>query len=109
MSENNYSMFFLQNVRSLNPKSTPKIIYRHFYKKIQEKQIAEFLILKKTLDLIDNKIRQINVVTEDLEEIKRIREITKHLKDLESEIRDQHAKPGSDFLDALKTVFTYNH
>jgi hypothetical protein len=106
MANPGYTMFLLNNIRS-RPRAPPADIFRLFYKKIQEQQLKEIIVLKKALDIIDTNVRQINVVTDDPEEKKRILLQTQILLKVAHEIRETHAKPGSEFLNALELVLKF--
>ena len=104
-----YNMFFINHAKTYlarrNP--TPKELYAIFYKKIQAEQLSEYKVLKKALDIIEQEVRRINVVTEDEGERATILAKTEILMKIDREIREAHAKPGHEFLKALDTIFTY--
>jgi hypothetical protein len=99
--------FLLYNIRQ-NPRATPDKIYNLFHKQIQEQQLKEIQILRKALDIIDRNVREINIVTEDPGEQQKINLQTDILRKVEREIRDNHTRSGSEFLNALDLVLKFN-
>ena len=82
----------------------PKNVYLHFYKKVQEKQLNDIKIVEPIFTIIDNKIRKINVNTQDPIEQKNIREQTILLTGIIQEIRESLYADNSKFLDSLAIV-----
>jgi len=101
--------FFLSNVCQLLRQGVPPIaVYRFFHQKIAEKQEKKYAVIKFILDKIDNKIREIHVNTQDVNEIRIIKEKSDMLNTMRQEIQDELFKDDSDFLDAVKKVLEWN-
>ena len=106
----NFNMYFMNSTipyirNSRNP--TPLELYNLFFKNIQEAQIRD----KKYLDIFTNQIeqevRKINVVTNDLNEQNIIAEKTQLLMKLDNDTREKFHRKHADYLDALRKVFLF--
>ena len=72
-----------------------------------EKQEKDFRALAPVFKVLDDKIREINVNTEDLIERRIIQEKTQLLTQLIKTINDETFSEDAKFLDAVRTVFAY--
>ncbi len=106
MNQDGHNMFFLNTVRRF-PKAPPAAVYKKLYTQIQERQLNEIKTLKKAFDIIDKNVREINVVTEDPEMKNRISWQTQILMKVDRELREEHVKNDSEFLNALDTVLKF--
>ena len=101
------SSYFLRTIWAQN-KLTKNQIYSFYHKKIADKQLNDAKALEIVFKLIDEKIRQINVNTDDPVEKRIIQEKTQMLSQLIKAIRDEKFSEDSKFLNAVKKVLDYN-
>lgn len=100
--------FFLKTIcGNIQNRLTKDQIYSFYHQKIAEKQIKDFKALALVFKVLDDKIREINVNTEDPIESRIIQEKTQLLVQLNKDIRDEKFSEDAKFLDAIRTVFAY--
>ena len=110
MSFGNNRLFLLSTIGPLvgNKNLTPYQIYSFYHQKIAQKQKEQLRQFSFVFNILDQSRRQIDVVTEDPDEIKKNIEKLKLLSDIETQIRDGLFKNDADFLNALTTTFNYD-
>ena len=100
--------FFLRTIcGNVQNRLTRDQIYSFYHKKVAEKQVKDAKALEIVFKLIDEKIRQINVNTDDPIERRIIQEKSQLLVELDKAIRDEKFSEDAKFLDAIRTVFAY--
>ena len=100
--------FFLKTIcGNIQNRLTREQIYSFYHQKIAEKQEKDFKALALVFKVLDDKIREINVNTEDPIEARIIQEKTQLLTQLDKAIRDEKFSEDAKFLDAVRTVFAY--
>jgi hypothetical protein len=100
--------FFLKTIcGNIQNRLTREQIYSFYHQKIAEKQEKDFRALALVFKVLDDKIREINVNTEDPIEARIIQEKTQLLVQLDKAIRDEKFSEDAKFLDAVRTVFAY--
>lgn len=100
--------FFLKTIcGNIQNRLTKEQIYSFYHKKVAEKHEKDFKALALVFKVLDDKIREINVNTEDPIERRIIQEKTQLLVELDKAIRDEKFSEDAKFLDAVKTVFAY--
>jgi hypothetical protein len=111
MSVGNNRLFLLTTIGSLvgNKNLTPYQIYTFYHQKIAQKQKEQLRKFNFVFNILDQSRRQIDVVTEDPEQIIKNREKLKLLSAIEKEIRDGLFKNDADFLSALITTMNYDN
>jgi hypothetical protein len=105
-----FNMYFMkiaiEHIRKTqNPK--PIELYNLFYKNIQETQLRNKLYLDIFTNQIEQEVRKINVVTNDLNEQNIIAEKTQLLMKLDNDTREKFHRKHADYLDALRKVFLF--
>ena len=98
--------FLLHTIRT-NRYASPKEIYNIFYSEIQRREIETMERLKFVFDLIETKKKKINVVSNNLEEIERIKYTLQILSEMETDIRNEALKPGK-FLKDLDNLLKFS-
>lgn len=111
MSVGKNRLFLLNTIGPLvgNRNLTPYQIYSFYHQKIAQKQKEQLRQFNFVFNILDQVRREIDVVTEDPDEIKKKIEKLKLLSGIEKEIRDRLFKNDADFLSALITTFNYNN
>lgn len=100
--------FFLKTIcGNIQNRLTREQIYSFYHQKIADKQEKDFRALAFVFKKLDDKIRDINVFTEDEIELRIIQEKTQLLTQLIKDINDEKFSEDSKFLDAIRTVFDY--
>jgi len=100
--------FFLRTIcGNIQNRLTREQIYNFYHQKIAEKQEKDFRALALVFKVLDDKIREINVNTEDPIELRIIQEKTQLLTELIKAINDEKFSEDAKFLDAVRTVFDY--
>ena len=100
-----YSHYFLNTVRPNN--RTPQQVYNQHFKLVQAYQASRLKNMKFALDLIDQKIRETRVYTEDPVQQESIRQTVNLLLDMDRQIRRHIVGNSMDFLQALEKVLQY--
>jgi hypothetical protein len=100
--------FFLRTIcGNIQNRLTKEQIYTFYHQKIADKQEKDFRALALVFKLIDDNIRDLNVFTEDVIELRIIQEKTQLLTQLIKSINDAKFSEDAKFLDAVRTVFDY--
>lgn len=100
-----YSHFFLNSVRQNN--QSPQQVYTQHYRLVKEYQLQRFNRMKFVLDLIDRKIRETRVHTEDPVEQEMIWKTVSLLMGMERKIRKHIVGDSMNYLGSLEKVLKF--
>jgi hypothetical protein len=100
-----YSHFFLNSVRQNN--QSPQQVYTQHYRLVKEYQLQRLNRMKFVLNLIDGKIRETRVYTEDPVEQEMMKKTVGLLLDMRHKIYKHIAGDSMNYLGSLEKVLKF--